>query len=123
MSVYIHEAGGPLGHAPEGVTCALHDAHRPTPLRLVGHHVWPKGMGGPTTPENIVWICDAGHVNVHELLAALVDGSGELGRVGTFSERELARRGYREWVDAGRPIAAGAGGVPVHDPVAVARRA
>jgi hypothetical protein len=87
---------------PPGSVCALHRFHRPTPLRLVVHHVWPVGMGGPNRAVNREIVCDTGHANVHELLAALVAGEAT-GRRGTAKERAMAQLGYDRWVEAGRP--------------------
>ncbi len=46
--------------------------HRPYPLEFFRHHVWPTGMGGPDTEDNIVWICPTGHSGIHELLRHMV---------------------------------------------------
>ena len=51
-----------------GQVCRCAADHRPAPLELNAHHVWPLGMGGPDIAANKVWLCPTAHVNVHELL-------------------------------------------------------
>lgn len=82
--------------------CTVHDEHRPTPLLIEHHHVWPLGMGGPDEPSNLVAVCAGGHYNAHELLADLIR-TGRMRRGGSKGERELAQRGYDAWVKAGKP--------------------
>lgn len=55
-----------------GKSCLCMTTHRPYPLELNAHHVWPLGMGGPDTANNIVWLCPSAHYNVHELLRHMV---------------------------------------------------
>lgn len=80
-----------------GDSCTVHNEHRPKPLRTVHHHIWPQEFGGPTVPENLVWICDTGHYNVHAILAELVK-TGNLGNLaslpGGTSEKALAVLGF-----------------------------
>ncbi len=76
------------------LVCALHRDHRPLPLRLVAHHVLPKASGGRTEPGNLAVICDTGHYNVHEILAALLAGKVLPGGFGSRSERGMAQRGH-----------------------------
>lgn len=83
-------------------TCEVHRTHRPRPLGLVEHHVWPLGMQGPDDPTNRVTVCDTGHRNLHRLMADLLHG-GPMRKAGTRRERALAQRGYDAWVAAGRP--------------------
>ncbi len=104
--------------------CQVHGYHTPKPLRLVEHHVWPRGMGGPDTPANKILACDTGHASIHQLLAVLCQ-TGELpkGRGGRL-ERGYALRGFQAWVDAGRPgrperLAALGHPVPVADGIEV----
>jgi hypothetical protein len=75
-----------------GDQCAVHHAHRPTPLRTVVHHIWPQEYGGPTVPENLVKVCDTGHYNIHALLAQLMDGKEMTG--GDGLERAHAALGF-----------------------------
>lgn len=92
------KAGDQVG--PDG-GCWLHREHRPTPLTLVVHHGWPRGMGGPDAGPNRYLVCDTGHRSVHVLLAGLVYGKPVAG--GTRRERLLARIGFDAWTAAGRP--------------------
>jgi anaerobic selenocysteine-containing dehydrogenase len=83
-------------------TCQVHGTHRPTPMRVVDHHVQPQAMGGPDAPANRVQVCDTGHYNIHRLLDDLILG-GPMRRGGTAEERRLAKEGYDKWVRAGKP--------------------
>lgn len=57
-----------LGHHDAGQRCPCVVYHRPLPMELERHHVWPAGADGPTVPGNIAWLCPTTHTNVHELL-------------------------------------------------------
>jgi hypothetical protein len=84
--------------------CAVHRTHVPRPLRTVPHHIQPLAMGGADTPDNRVQVCDTGHYSIHRLLDDLLASDGHtMRRGGTALERSLARRGYAEWVAAGKP--------------------
>lgn len=52
----------------QGWTCHCRTEHRPAPLELERHHIWPLGLGGPDVAQNVAWICPTTHTNVHELL-------------------------------------------------------
>lgn len=83
--------------------CAVHGYHWPKPLRIVAHHVWPLGMGGPDEDTNKVAVCDSGHYNIHYLMVQL-DRTGRLPMTtGTRKERALATQGWEQWEAAGRP--------------------
>lgn len=88
--------------------CDVHKTHVPRPLLFEQHHIQPAAMGGPSTADNLVWICCQGHYNTHTLLADLIR-TGELPRLGSVTERALAQRGYDQWIAAGRP------GTPVYE--------
>lgn len=81
--------------------CAAHRLHRPRPLALHRHHIWPLGMHGPDEPWNTLSLCPTAHVNVHLLLKVL-HTTGQVLR-GGHAERRIAQLGYRLWSDAGRP--------------------
>jgi hypothetical protein len=84
--------------------CNVHNYHRPTPLRLVDHHIQPLGMGGKDVWSNRVTVCDTGHYNIHRLLGDLIKSDGESMRPGgSHMERQLARQGWTMWHNAGRP--------------------
>ena len=81
--------------------CRVHKAHKPEPLRVVRHQIWPIGMGGPDDDENKLDICDTGHYNVHVIIGLII-----LGRsmpYGHQAEKKIAITGYSEWVRAGKP--------------------
>jgi len=88
-----------------GLVCRCMADHRPHPLELNLHHVWPLGMGGPDTPDNLVPLCPTTHTNVHELLRHLMRygplTSGEVGELYDVPVNRyayvLAMRGYLEW--------------------------
>ena len=85
------------GHLPHltipGNSCIVHGYHRPNPSRTVHHHIHPQEYGGKTVPENLVWVCDTGHYNIHSLLDALLAGA-TIEFKGTRLERKLAKQGY-----------------------------
>jgi len=60
----------PLELQPEGTTCQCVSEHRPPSIQFEHHHIWPKEDGGPTVPENLVYICATCHNNVHCYLRA-----------------------------------------------------
>lgn len=116
----------PVAVPSEQVQCSLHQNHGSSrPLRTVWHHVWPMGWGGPDVRPGQVggaWICDNGHYSVHRildwlrkedkratiLLSDLLTKRPPFG--GGRKEIDLARRGFKMWVDAGRPVGGGSGG-------------
>ncbi len=59
-----------LTASPEDHPCELHMSHRPRPGRSVMHHILPLSWGGPSEPENEMWVCDTGHYNIHILIDA-----------------------------------------------------
>lgn len=87
----------------EGQTCLCRATHSPYPLELERHHVWPLGMGGPDTTENVVFVCPTTHTNTHELLRLFMrDGSLTWGEIGAIYDVpvsryafDLAHEGYR----------------------------
>ena len=83
----------------EGAHCHCVVLHRPKPMELNRHHVWPLAEGGPSTDANLIWVCPTTHVSVHEYLRELRRYSGVL-PVGLANEyprytRRLAELGYR----------------------------
>ena len=82
--------------------CAVHETHDPVPYCTDLHHVWPKGMGGPDVPENIVPVCPTGHQNIHRLLDKMVRGRGKVSKavLAAFHPGEVryARLGYERSV-------------------------
>lgn len=91
-----------------GQVCACQADHRPAPMELERHHVWPLGMGGPDEDWNIAWVCPTTHTNIHEMLRAFL-------RLGPLTWGEvveatsvpvnryayhLAVTGYQRWAQA-----------------------
>ena len=72
-----------MSHDGDAV-CRCTSDHRPRPLELHAHHVWPLGFGGPDIASNLIWLCPTAHVNVHEILRDLM----RLGRL-TYYEYNL----------------------------------
>lgn len=61
----------PLGASPAGPrTCRCVTNHTPRlgPADAEGHHIWPRGWGGPDRRDNMIWICSNTHTQVHQLL-------------------------------------------------------
>jgi len=82
--------------------CTQHNTHYPRSHLNHRHHVWPLGMGGPATEDNIVVICPTGHANVHELLKAYIEFHGQvpyaIRRQYPRGERRLAQLGYERFI-------------------------
>lgn len=55
-----------------GDHCTIHGYHWPPINRTVKHHIIPQEWDGPTTPENLLLVCDNGHYNIHLYLEALL---------------------------------------------------
>ena len=88
-------------------SCPCVTNHVPSVITLNKHHVWPLGMGGPDTPDNLVVVCPTVHYSIHHLLREWVKLDGEppwelRRRFGPYP-RSIAERGYALWVEAGRP--------------------
>jgi hypothetical protein len=83
-----------------GDHCSVHGWHRPPVRESVAHHRWPRGMGGPDVPANLVRVCPTGHANIHRAIRAIIRG---IKPEGTRAELALARQGVDEWTAAGRP--------------------
>lgn len=83
-----HAAGCDVGH------------HRPAVMRFVWHHLQPRACGGPTTPANLVSLCDSCHATIHVLLWHLAKGTRPPSR-GTRGQRRLAQRGFDACVATG----------------------
>ncbi len=73
--------------------------HRPKPMELHRHHVWPLAEDGPDTAANLIWVCPTTHVSVHEYLRELQRFGGVMpvGLAGDYPRftRRLAELGYR----------------------------
>jgi len=57
-----------------GNLCSVHKYHWPPPVRTVKHHILPKELGGPTTPDNLLLVCDNGHYSIHAFMDARLRG-------------------------------------------------
>lgn len=74
-----------------GNLCTVHGYHYPTPLRTVKHHIVPQEYGGPTTPENLLLVCDNGHYAIHAIQDAMLAGTAI--PKGTRKEYAYAQQG------------------------------
>jgi hypothetical protein len=92
----------------EGQVCLCVADHRPAPLELEHHHVWPLGMGGPDVAANLVWLCSTAHGNVHELLRLILAADRPLSDYELQQPEDrpvsryaavLAREGYRRFTE------------------------
>lgn len=89
-----------------GRACACRTTHAPHPLELERHHIWPSGMGGPDTEDNVVFVCPTTHTNTHELLRLFMrDGPLTWTDVGEIYDVpvsryafDLAHEGYRRFM-------------------------
>ena len=92
-----------------GMVCMCMIDHRPYPLELEIHHIWPIGMGGSRIDANEVAVCPTTHMNTHELLRLFMKTGHEVSwyDVGMLYDvpvsryaYELALRGFRAVRDA-----------------------
>ncbi len=92
----------------DGQTCRCQAEHRPAPLELERHHIWPLGMGGPEDASNIVWVCPTTHTNTHEILRHLMRvGPLTWGEVLAMYDVPVSRYAYQLAVDGYRRWSAG----------------
>lgn len=90
-----------------GRACLCRATHAPHPLELERHHVWPLGMGGPDTADNVVWTCPTTHTNTHELLRLLMRvGPLTWGEVGAMYDVPVSRYAYDLAVEGYRRVLA-----------------
>jgi len=80
--------------------CVASKAHSPTPLRFVWHHVQPHEAGGPTTPANLIELCDSCHYSIHRLLWEMAQNL-PLEKPPRAAQLAFARKGYDACVAAG----------------------
>ena len=79
----------------QGQLCVCVSEHRPAPLELAAHHVWPSFMGGPDTVDNLIWLCPTTHINVHEILREMVkDGRLTYTQVAARQSQPVNRYAY-----------------------------
>lgn len=81
----------------EEATCACVPEHRPQPMSMEYHHIWPQAMGGPTDPRNLIWICPTTHTNAHEILRLMVKRNRALlwGECLAAFDKPVSRYAYR----------------------------
>lgn len=64
---------------PLGELCACVSEHVPSAFVPTYHHILPQSWGGPSVPENMVWLCPNAHTAVHRLIDEHVRVNGEPG--------------------------------------------
>ncbi len=99
----------PIASHDEGQRCFCVSEHRPAPLELNLHHVWPLYLGGPDEEWNQEFVCPNCHVNVHEILRAMMREDRPIS-ISEFSRayeqpvnrwaHHLAEVGYFRWAAA-----------------------
>jgi hypothetical protein len=77
---------------PAGTVCRCTTEHSPVNVQMEHHHIWPAELGGPSEPENRVWICATAHNTVHVYLRVFLEGARVLPITGLRSA--LVERGY-----------------------------
>jgi len=78
----------------QGRACRCVVDHRPDPLELHEHHVFPLYLGGPKDGET-VWLCPTVHTNTHELLRVMLrDGELSWRAVLDLYEQPVSRYAY-----------------------------
>lgn len=89
-----------------GTKCAVHRHRERVPIHK--HHIWPKGLGGPTIKANLISICANAHYCTHDLLDQVIDAgswtavSWRIRRQYGFGVRRLAKQGW--YKVAARPV-------------------
>lgn len=79
-----------------GKVCICVATHRPEPLELERHHIWPLGMGGADVETNVAWVCPTTHTNVHELLRHMMKAGPLTWReVLAMYDRPVSRYAYQ----------------------------
>lgn len=74
------------------------------------HHRWPKSMGGPEHPGDLLALCPNHHARQHALVRYLVETADPLYAVlrhFTAAELEVADYALARWREAGSPPIAG----------------
>lgn len=95
LSVKKGTTDDPLQKHDQGESCLCVSEHRPAPLELTQHHIWPLGMGGPDDFGNLIWICPTTHYNVHEILRLMVaQGRLSYNQIGALQEQPVSRYAY-----------------------------
>lgn len=89
--------------------CQCVSRHVPACRSVHAHHIWPKGLDGPDTPDNIIGLCPNQHAMTHRLIrlwGQRYNGEPPWWVQRHFSPiaRELAKEGWRRWDEAGRPV-------------------
>ena len=82
-----------------GRNCQVHRHRELVPLER--HHIWPKAMGGPDTPDNLMDLCANAHGSAHNLLTLMLRArlTGKpvpwtIRRLYGKGVRAVAQRGY-----------------------------
>lgn len=102
----------PLTAKPSGERrCVCVTQHRPKPVILHSHHVWPLGEGGPDIQANLLWLCPTSHSAVHELWRLTVKAA-KAGVPISWRERRLFSEYIRGVTARGYAQAEAAGQVP-----------
>ncbi len=83
---------------PSGVDCQCVAVHNPRNVLLEWHHVWPREWGGPSVPENMVWLCASAHNTVHVYMRAMDSAGYALAR--SELRAALVARHYPDYLNA-----------------------
>ncbi len=102
-AAHTHDHASPPVRATATTSrCDVHGRHQPRSHVQEHHHIWPQALGGPSTPDNLVWVCATGHNNIHRLMTRMRQDAThglELGpeelRAYHPEEIRLARLGHR----------------------------
>jgi hypothetical protein len=77
--------------------CVVHKHRDDVPLD--SHHIHPKQYGGPSTPDNLIWVCPNGHREIHNYLRLLLRQPG--GKKPSWIQRRKFGRGVRKYAELG----------------------
>lgn len=85
--------------APKPVRkCSVTVYHRPKPVQIDHHHVWPLEFGGPSVAANIIDACPSCHTSIHSLLHEYEKAGGKptttVRRRYPFGVRRVAALGW-----------------------------
>ena len=74
-----HSSSEPAALNPLGGLCGCVAEHSPTAFVPTYHHILPQSWGGPSVPENMVWLCPNAHTATHRLIDDYVRAGGDPG--------------------------------------------
>lgn len=103
MTEHVRTIDGP------GICCSFHTWDCSDKAAQAGgfdeHHAWPKAMGGPENPDDLLILCATHHRRQHALIRAYAQWGTGVQMVKWFSkqERDTAKWAVEMWRSIGSP--------------------